>query len=197
MTYLETIKVLDGEFENLPAHLDRMRRTIGRALLPPLVVPDTFSHGRVKCRILYSATQVLSVGYSHYRLPSINSLMPVDGTGVDYSAKYADRSALDTLMATRGTCDDILIIQSGHVTDTSFCNVVFENRHGLFTPATPLLRGTKRQRLIDMGRITEQPITISDIGHYDRLRLVNAMIDLEDDLSIDIGAVAHDLRSVK
>ena len=65
------------------------------------------------------------------------------------------------------------------VTDTSFCNVVFQNEEGLFTPEHPLLKGTKRALLLDEKRITTRRISVNDLQNYHMAYLINAMIDLE------------------
>ena len=80
-----------------------------------------------------------------------------------------------------------LIVRDGWVTDTSFTNVVFEDVvGGLYTPDTYLLEGTRRQGLLDAGKIQACPIRVEDIGHFQRVLLVNAMIGLEDEISVPV-----------
>lgn len=183
-TYLETIQVVDGVYQNLDEHRARMLRTIGKVHSFPTEVPETDRQGRVKCRILYDRTAIREVTFTPYTLPTIKSLQIV-ATEIDYSLKYADRSALNKLMEQRGACDDILITKEGAITDTSFCNVVLENEEGLFTPDTPLLKGTKRALLLKKGVIKERRIAVSDLPSYHKIHLINAMIEL--------GEVTNDL----
>ena len=111
----------------------------------------------------------------------------VDGDKVDYRYKSTDRSMFIRLMEQRGECDDVLIVRDGWVTDTSFTNVVFEDVvGGLYTPDTYLLEGTRRQGLLDAGKIQACPIRVEDIGHFQRVLLVNAMIGLEDEISVPV-----------
>ena len=49
-----------------------------------------------------------------------------------------------------------------------------------------LLEGTRRQSLLDVGRIQARPIRVEDIGHFQRVLLVNAMIGLEDEISVPV-----------
>lgn len=191
--YIETVRVCDGKFENTEEHTARMRRAIGKTHAFPPEVPQAFRQGRVKCRILYDAAAVKEVTFAHYTLPSIKSLRVVECADIDYRKKYADRSRLNKLMGRRGACDDILITRNGVVTDTSFCNVVFENAEGLFTPDTPLLEGTKRGLLLKKGVIKERRITVADIPKYDRVRLINAMLDLEDNMNVDTNKIINDI----
>ena len=65
--------------------------------------------------------------------------------------------------------------------------MVFEDAGGrLYTPDTCLLEGTRRQSLLDVGRIQARPIRVEDIGHFQRVLLVNAMIGLEDAIRVPV-----------
>ena len=81
----------------------------------------------------------------------------------------------------------MLIVRDGWVTDTSFTNVVFEDvGGGLYTPETCLLEGTRRQSLLDERRIQACPIRVEDIRYFRRVFLVNAMIGIEDEISVPV-----------
>lgn len=209
MKYIETIKVVDGQIKNLQAHSNRIAQTCGNEtdlcrLLgdlantsgtyrsepngTTLTIPPELSQGVVKCRIVYDCDQVYDISFSRYLLPSrstLSSLKIVECPTLDYHLKYEDRSGINRLMSLRGECDDILITQNGCVSDSSFCNLVFEDNNGLYTPDTPLLRGTARQRLLDNKTIEQRRITVEDIDKYHTIRVINAMIDLEDNIVID------------
>ncbi len=189
MIYLESIQVSNGEFCNLSLHIDRMQRTIGKVLALNLVVPEIYCTGIVKCRILYNKQRIIEIGYQHYTLPKIKTLRILEAPALAYNYKWADRSALNALMMQRGTCDDILITQNGYVTDTSFCNIVFESKEGLFTPTTALLQGTKRQLLLNKGVIKQRAISSHNLVEYDKAYLINAMIDLSDKICIEIESI--------
>ena len=79
----------------------------------------------------------------------------------------------------RDEADDILIVVDGYITDTSFCNVVLANDEGLFTPDLPLLKGTQRAFLIDEEIIRPRAIHINDLQLYHKVKLINAMIGLD------------------
>lgn len=179
MRLIETIKLTDGKCRNLEYHC----RRAGFVIDEP-TVSEEFSQGVVKWRVVYGDGLEIQSMMSHYKMPLITSLRLIDGTGLDYSRKYENRSDIDNLWHLRDGCDDILIVCDGMISDTSFCNVVFENEYGLFTPSTPLLCGTKRQMLLDMGVISQRNITVSDIKDFSSVRLINAMIELEDNVTI-------------
>ena len=192
-SFIETIKVLNGQFYNLEAHERRAKVTakafFGKSLaweVERMVIPSEMSSGLVKCRVVYDS-EVREVCFQPYNMRRIRSLRLVNGDGVDYRYKSTDRSVFARLWEQRGACDDVLIVRDGWVTDTSFTNVVFEDsRGGLYTPDTCLPEGIRRQGLLDAERIQMCPIRVEDIRHFHRVFLVNAMIGLEDEVSVPV-----------
>lgn len=176
MRFVESIKVVNGIVQNYDYHRNRAMRTTG-IRLPDIVVPQEFSEGVVKCRILYTCC-MQKVEYSVYKIPTINSLQLIEIDQNLYPLKYEDRSFINESFLQRHNCDDILFCINNQVTDTSFCNLVFENDKGYFTSDSTLLAGTKRAKLIDEEIINVIPISIEDIYQFDRVHLINAMIEL-------------------
>jgi 4-amino-4-deoxychorismate lyase len=82
--------------------------------------------------------------------------------------------------------EEILIVKNGLVTDTSFSNIVFYDGSDWITPDPPLLKGTKRTRYLRDGEIRTMKIRSSDISHFEKARLINAMLDLDDSADIHI-----------
>lgn len=76
------------------------------------------------------------------------------------------------------TVTKILIVRNNHLTDTSYTNIALYDGEQWFTPSTPLLCGTMRQRLLDCGLLQEREIMVSDIPKYQYISLFNAMIPL-------------------
>ena len=108
---------------------------------------------------------------------------------LDYSLKYADRTEINKLREKRGGCDDILIIKNGFVTDTSYANIIFWDGEKWLTPSTPLLKGTKRQKLIDEGKIIPAEIREEDIPKFKKAKIINSMIDIEDTEGMEIDEI--------
>lgn len=192
--FIETIKIVDGQFQAVDWHIRRVIHTsvsygasvnIDRAFS---ALPDCCSQGVFKCRIVYD-TEIRDVSFSPYSKRSVKSLKIVDGDNLDYSFKYEDRSQLDSLRELRDGCDDIIIVQNGFLTDTSYTNIVLENSDGLFVPDTYLLNGTMRQRLLADKIVTECPVRTCDLKYYDRIILINAMIGLEDNVSLPVSQI--------
>lgn len=192
--FIESIQVCNGQFCSLEWHLRRMRQTIAYWQYPldlsilSWQVPEDLGSGIFKCRIVYDS-QIREMTYSPYQPRIIRSLKLVDGDALDYAFKYEDRSAIMRLLQLRESCDDILITKGGYITDTSYSNVVLENSEGLFVPHAFLLNGTRRQRLLSEGIVRERAIRPSDLWQYHRLYLINALIGLEEGISLPLSDV--------
>lgn len=189
MRFSEAIKVRDGVFYNLPLHAERMNRTarrfFGRGIelsLEPVMIPPELRAGLVKCRVVYGAGGIEGVEFAPYAFRRIDSVaLAVDDT-IDYTCKSVDRGRLAALLAGSG-CDEVIIVKDGRVTDASSSNLVLETASGaLYTPRTPLLAGTKRESLLRAGRIAEREILPADLPAAARILLINAMIDLADNV---------------
>jgi 4-amino-4-deoxychorismate lyase len=107
----------------------------------------------------------------------------------DYAFKYADRGALEKLLKLKSSCDEILIVRNGLITDTSFSNVLLQQGDRFFTPATFLLNGTRRQQLLREGIITEKEIPAAELQNYDYILLINAMLDINNAPRIPISNI--------
>lgn len=196
LQFLETVKVVDGAFIHPELHLERMRQTVKEffctsvqeTLFQELVVPEAMSQGKVKCRILYGAS-VEEVEFQPYTPKRIGSLKLVDGTGIDYSHKYANRSCLTRLLQEKGECDDVLIVCNGLITDTSYSNVVLSDGSGYYTPNSYLLNGTCRQRLLAEGKVVPIKITVNNLASFEKLYLINAMLGIDDEITIPVGNI--------
>ena len=103
------------------------------------------------------------------------AFQPVIYDDIEYSLKYSDRSLINTLFAQRGACDEIIIIKNGKVTDCSIGNLIFRQEKKWYTPDTPLLLGTQREKLLQEGKIQERTIFQEDIVNFDEIKIINAM----------------------
>ncbi|MBT3275946.1 MAG: hypothetical protein HN368_22550 [Spirochaetales bacterium] len=142
-----------------------------------LELPDNVGNDRHKCRVTYDL-DIRTVEFERYTLKPMRSLALVEVSGLDYRFKYADRTRLLKLAEKRGNADGILMARDGHITDTSYANVAFYDGSGWFTPSTFLLAGTKRRQLLDLGIIAECSIRVADMLSFEKLTLINALIDL-------------------
>ncbi|MEX2371645.1 MAG: aminotransferase class IV family protein [Bacteroidales bacterium] len=191
----EAIKIIDGVPQHPDWHQARMDdsflRYFGRPGAPLLArvlkVPVEFRKGIVKCRFLYDRTTT-AMEFAEYVPKRVRTLQLVTGDHLEYSMKFTDRYALEELLKQKGSCDDILIVRNGRITDTSYTNIVLFNGERWVTPIYPLLAGTGRNRLISEGRIAEADITVENLRYYKSFRLINAMLgfDEQEELPVDL-----------
>jgi len=194
--FIETIQLLKGKLMNLDFHQERFERTRSEAmglkkhsfLSEVLQVPKGLEQGKFKCRVIYEK-EIIRIEYEPYQIQQVRSLKLVFPESMEYGFKYEDRSELEKLFRLRKQCDDILIVKNNCITDSFYANVVLWNGENWETPDTPLLQGTMRASLLNKGLITEHRITLNDLAGYQKLRLINAMLDLENTVDIPINAI--------
>jgi len=194
--FSEAIKIKDGEIHDIIFHQARFEHTFQMNFgnrptiqLKDHIVLDKKHHsGLWKCRICYGL-QITSVEITQYQKRKIDTLRLVYDDEIDYRYKSVDRSAIDRLLLQKGSCDDIIIIKNGKVTDSSFSNIVFEKEGIFYTPISFLLPGTKRNKYIEAKSIIPTEIYERDIYNYQSIRLINAMIDLEESPVIPVTNV--------
>lgn len=196
-TLLESIRLENGHLPLLDYHQARVDRS--RALLgwrQPLLLQAVLreqplpQQGLYKLRVTYGREQVQVDCQPYVRRP-LRSLRLLPAEGLDYALKWADRRALEHCFSLRGACDDVLLLQAGRLTDTSYANVALFDGQQWWTPKQPLLQGVRRAFLLDSGLLQPAELRVEDLAAFRCLRVFNAMIDLaeaEDICIFDAGA---------
>lgn len=194
---VETIKVKDGGLFNIDYHSNRFNKArkdlfnAGPAvdLQNKIIIPAYARQGLFKCRIEYD-DHIRKLDFLPYEIKKTRTLKLVEAGDLEYNYKYIDRSGIEALLEQKEGCDDILIIKDGRITDTSYANIILRGDEGLwYTPSTYLLRGTKREYLLDRGLIKEKDITPAGLKRFRELRLINTMIDIDDTSSIPVRII--------
>jgi len=175
---LETIKAEDGILFHLPFHQQRLESALGQSSIQLSEILNPPKNGLYRCRVVYNA-EGYEVSYHPYVKRSITKLKLIADNFIEYSKKYADRSALDLLFAQKEEADDVLIVQDGLICDTTIANVAFLYKNHWLTPKVPLLNGTTRMRLRLEGKLIEEEIFADDINKFEAMALMNAMIDFD------------------
>ena len=183
----ETLCIENGKIQNIDLHQARYERSLyqfyGKSAvkifnlfsLIQLLVP--LQNRLVRCRIDYN-DKTTQIQYFEYYRKIYRTFQPVICDDIEYSLKYADRSLINKLFAQRGTCDEIIIIKNGKVTDCSIGNLIFRQGEKWYTPDTPLLIGSQREKLLQDGKIQESTIFQEDIVNFDEIKIINAMNSL-------------------
>ncbi len=191
----ETIRIQNRQPHNLQYHNRRMnasRRTFlgctdDLRLEEIIPVSAGLPTGLLKCRIIYNES-VVDVQFEKYVPRNVKTLQLVRDDAIRYDHKFLDRSRFEQLLKT-SRADDILIVKNGLLTDASFANVVFFEGDRRITPASPLLRGVKREYYLEIHRIEEEELTVDDLSRFSKAVLINAMLDLETGPAIERGNI--------
>ena len=170
---------------NMEYHLKRLNRTrenfwsgCRKIEANELIKNIPSSNSLQKLRVTYNEN-IITRDISPYIRKNIETLAIVESNTVDYTWKSTNREVLTLLRAQAPSyADEVIIIKNGYVTDTSYTNICFFDGKEWFTPDTPLLRGTMRKFLLDKGVIRETKIQKTDIRHFQKVSLINAMMEL-------------------
>ena len=192
----ETISIREGRPENLRWHRQRVdasaKAAFGRVpsfrLEEEIVAPPTAASGHYRCRVDYD-TEIREITFRPYVFNAISSLKPVEDNTISYNLKYADRTALLNIYAQRGSCDDVLIVKDGLITDSSYANVALLKNGQWFTPSAPLLPGTCRARLIHENMLIPVPVRVDDLHHYESILLINALRGFRPETAFPVSGV--------
>lgn len=181
--FIESIRIESGVPQNLALHQQRMRATFER-FFPDAAIPSLQHHldkkqfpriGILKCRILYNQ-KILKTEITNYKEKEIVSFRLVTDNDISYTFKFSDRRALTS---SKKSTEELIFVQSGLITDTSFSNIAVFLNSKWYTPAQPLLRGTMRSALLQSGQIREMDISAEEFLVCEKFRLINAMLPLQ------------------
>lgn len=184
---VETIKIVNGKACDLAYHVARAERSRkelfgnGKSLdiesaLWNHQLPES---GVYKCRVLYRE-EIEEIQMHPYTPREVKTLCLVESDTIDYAHKYEDKSMFNALLSKKGSCDDIIIVKNGNLTDTSFSNLALFDGKSWWTPSTFLLRGTMREKLLCEGLIHETAIGVKDLTRFEKVSLINTMLELGD-----------------
>lgn len=196
---VETIRSENGRLLNLNDHNERLNRSIrdlfGKtsaiSIEDEVRIPEFAGSGILKCRVEYDMA-IRKIEFIPYVARAIRSLRLIEDNTIDYSYKFNDREKIEELFSRRGDCDDILIIKNGMITDSSYANVIFRDQSGNWiTPSSYLLAGTRRASLLRRGLITEATTCFKDIEKYTEVKLINAMLDIDDSEAIPVSKISR------
>ncbi len=179
---IENGQILNGHYHELrfmQSFVTHYGKKPAYLLFDQLILPDLANSLKYKLRVNYNDTGT-NWTVSEYRNTIPVSLRLVCDDAATYHLKYAERKHLNRLYIKRGNADDVLIIKNGFVTDATYSNILFTDGLKIVTPATPLLEGTCRARLLNENKIQEKLILADTILRYPSFQLINAMNDFDE-----------------
>ncbi len=177
--FFESIKILDGKIYNLKYHNQRVKKTLHDIYhVDKDIELDDFikapTKGLYKCKVVYSKT-LQNISYSTYHPKEFKSFKLIN-SNIEYNYKSVNRDQIDNLFAKRENCDDIIIIQDNLIKDTSIANIALFDGLKWFTPKTPLLKGTQRDKLLEEKIVFEKDLKLKDLEKSTKFAIINAMI---------------------
>jgi 4-amino-4-deoxychorismate lyase len=192
----ETIKVKENSLRNIEYHSTRVnssRRELFGAtddwdLRTMIELPVLDSSRIYRCKFIYG-TEFQSLDFAVYEMKPLKTLRLVTIDHNMYKKKYLDRGLIEQYKAANPETDDIIFVLGELITDCSYANLVFFDGNKWITPATPLLKGTKRQWYIDEQIISEAVIKTADLNKFSKMKIINAMIDMEDSPVIEMSDI--------
>jgi len=178
-TYFETIRCEDFEVFNIAYHKKRVSNTIGLNIdLNEFIYPP--NDKLLKCKVVYNQDGIVDISYTPYTPKQIKSLKLIYDDSIDYRYKSTLRDGLDNLYGRKDEACDILIVKNNLLTDTSIANIALFIEGFWYTPKTPLLYGTTRDRLIDTQFLKVKDLKVEDISKATKVALMNAMIGFKE-----------------
>ncbi|MDD2697886.1 MAG: aminotransferase class IV [Arcobacteraceae bacterium] len=176
--FFETIKCDDFEVFHLLYHKKRIANTIGFNFnLEEYIYPP--NERLLKCKLIYDTNNILEVQYIPYSKKEINSFKIIYDDDIVYEKKAINRKIINNLYTHKESCDEIIIVKNGFITDTSIANIAIYYKDKWLTPKIPLLYGTTRMRYLENEILFEENITVDMMKSSTKIGLLNAMIDFD------------------
>lgn len=139
-----------------------------------IIIPDDLPDGLFKCRIIYGS-KIEDIRFEPYSVRNIRKLKALNTDNIEYPFKFLDRPELDALYAMRKEADEILIIKNGLLADAYYYNILIQMDGQYYTPAKPLLKGTRLQSLRQSLSVNPADITVDMLMRSNAIILINAM----------------------
>jgi len=183
---VESVRIENRQLHHIELHNQRLKKAMQlvfgvekKIFLEDIIeLPADLTENRYKCRVTVSPESI-NVDMKPYIQREIKTLKIVHDNEIDYSFKTDNRQQLDSAFEKRADCDDIIIVKNNCVTDSWAANIILFDGQRWVTPDTPLLKGVQREYLLSRKLIKEQRVLVADLSSFQKIRLINAMIDFE------------------
>ncbi len=197
---LETISVKYGLPQNLAYHQARLEQSMlsvygqnGVHNLEKILANHKLDEQipAQRCRFVFNAER-FEIQCFDYHFKQFQNLAIVDiPSNFNYQHKWAERGFFSELLEKHKDFDEVLMIQNGKVTDATIGNIALFDGTNWYCPNTPLLKGTKRQQLLEKGLLKEIEITENDLHNFQKLVVINVFRDVKNEDAIPISKVSR------
>ena len=185
MEFIETFLIKNGKIQNFKYHLKRMEKT---AKFFKFRVPSPkfkVKNGDWRVRITYNQFGIQNIEYFSINKREFKKFKVIE-IKFDYSFKYKNRKSFFTLHSKFSCYDEFILIKNNLITDTTISNLAFFTGSEWLTPKYPLLKGTKRDELINKGFLKEANIHKSDLKYFKKIAMLNAIVGFKEIEDFDI-----------
>jgi len=179
----ETIKI-DNKPQNLTYHQERVDRAFKELFKSPTklnleaILKNHPTDKLYRAKVIYNKNGLIDLQYYPYKKKEINTIFLIELPNIDYSYKYLNRQIFDRLSSIY-IANEFLITQNGLLTDTTIANIALYHSElkEWHTPKKPLLKGTTRERYLNLGKIKAVDIYHQNLKEYNKIAFLNAMVD--------------------
>ena len=190
MEFIETAYVKNGNILNLEHHLNRIKRTIKYFKWKMKngkwkINKEKIKSGEWRVRITYNQYGIKDIEFFPIKERKFKIFKVVE-IDFDYNFKYKNRKLFSNLYSQFSNYDEFILVKNNFITDTTISNLAFFTGKEWITPKYPLLKGTKRQELIDKNFLKTENIHSSDLKYFKKIALINAILGFKEIENFDI-----------
>lgn len=183
----ETIRLEGNMALNLKYHFQRMSKSAYLLFNEDISFLESLSNEigllryqeRHRCKVYYNLHEY-KLEISKYNPQHAAYITFITDDDLEYSLKFSNRQCIEKHVTNLREGEVPIFVKNSLVSDSNYANIALWNGREWLTPDTPLLRGTKRQFLLDKNLIKEASIHVEDMYKYPKLMLINAMLDWEE-----------------
>ena len=186
MDFIETLLIKNGKIQNLKYHLNRMEKTFKyfKWKINKLRIENgewrindklRIENGEWRIRVTYNQFGIKNIetfpikkrNFKKFKIVKIN---------FDYKFKYKNRKQFSILNSQFSIYDEFILVKNNLITDTTISNLAFFTGKEWITPKFPLLKGTKREELLEKGFLKEENIHVYDLAYFKKIAMINAIL---------------------
>lgn len=189
MEIIETI-LFDKELKNFKYHLNRVKNTceyfkwkFDKEWLK-LEEKIAFKQKPLRVRITYNQFGIKEIELFDIKKREFKSFRAIE-INFNYFLKKKNRKHFKKLHNTYPE-DEFILIKNNLITDTTISNLAFFDGKDWLTPKYPLLKGTKREELLQKKLLKETNIHKSDLKYFKKIAMINAILGFKEIKNFDI-----------
>jgi len=191
MEFIETLLIKNGKIQNLEYHFERIKRTFNYFKFKTAIYEELKSKTKnineknLRMRITYNNKKIIKTEFFPLTKREFKKFKIIN-INCNYSFKYKNRQNFQKLYFQYQNIDEFILVKNNLVTDTTISNLAFFTGSEWLTPKYPLLKGTKRQELLNKGFLKEENIHIYDLPYFKKMAMINAILGFNKITEYDI-----------